>query len=134
MTIENPMDGPVENPVVKTTPKKRGGCLTAFLIVMMILNPVSGLVYFFSGSMISQAFPNMPVYIIPLLGVLGLANLGFGIGVWKWKKWGVYGFLASALVTFVINALYVDITSALSGLVGIALLMALVIPVWKQLE
>ena len=114
--------------------KKRAGCLTALLIAMLIMNPLAAMYYFLNGSQVSLAFPNMPAFVIPLLGVIGLVNMGFAFGVWEWKKWGVYGFIASALINFGINAMYVNLPSAFSGLVGVAILVVLIRPFWKQMD
>lgn len=116
------------------TTKKRGGCLTAMLIVMIVLNPLFGLYYFVSGESLSAALPGLPEIFLPILGVVGFANLAFALAIWNWKKWGVYGFVATALGVFIINAVYINPMSAISGLVGVGLLLALVIPNWKQME
>ncbi len=131
MTMENPIESA---PTPAAPQKKRGGCLTALLVFMIVLNPLFGLYYFVAGESLSAALPQLPEIFLPILGLIGFANLAFGLAIWKWKKWGVYGFVASALITFVINAVYINPGSAFSGLIGVGLLLALVIPNWKQME
>jgi hypothetical protein len=118
----------------QTVPLKRGGCLTAFLIFMLITNPLVAIYYFVSGSSVTQALPAMPAWIIPILGVGSIANFIFALAIWKWKKWGMYGFAASAGIVFFINAIYINILTALWGLVGIGLLAYLLRQVWSQME
>ena len=50
-----------------TVPAKRGGCLSAFLVLMLIVNPLTAIYYFIAGATIQQNLPNMPGWIIPLL-------------------------------------------------------------------
>jgi hypothetical protein len=113
---------------------KRGGCLTAFLIFMLITNPLVAIFYFISGSSVRQSLPNMPAWTIPMLGIIGIANFVFAIAIWKWKKWGMYGFATSAGITFFINAIGINILTAIWGLVGVALLAFLLRQVWSQME
>jgi len=133
MNIEEPVKTPESN--TSSTPvRKRGGCLTALLIAMLIMNPLAAMYYFLNGSQVSLAFPNMPAFVIPLLGVIGLVNMGLAFGIWEWKKWGVYGFIASAVINFGINAMYVNLPSAFSGLVGVVILVVLIRPFWKKMD
>lgn len=119
---------------VEPTERKRGGCLTAFLVLMLILNPLTGLYYLFAGSTVRQSLPSMPGWVIPVLGLFALANFVFALGTWNWKKWGVYGFAASSLVIFVVNVIAIGFVPALLGLVGLVILAFLVRPVWNQME
>jgi hypothetical protein len=119
---------------IQTVQPKRGGCLTAFLILMFITNPLVAIYYFVTGSSVRQALPNMPAWIIPALGIIGIANFIFAIAVWKWKKWGMYGLATTAGITFFINAIGINILTAIWGLVGVALLAFLLRQVWSQME
>ena len=112
---------------------QRGGCLTALLIFMFILNPLVGLYYLFWGSTITQTIPTFPVWAIPLFVVLSFANLVFAIAIWQWKKWGMYGFVGSALIAFVVNLMSVGILPAFFGLIGVALLAFLLRNAWSQM-
>ncbi len=126
------MENQVTN--VETTERKRGGCLTAFLILMLIANPLTGIYYLLAGSTIRQTFPNFPDWAGPLFGVMALANFVFAIAIWKWKKWGVYGFVASAAVAFLVNVISIGFLGALVGLIGLVILAFLLRPVWNQME
>lgn len=125
-------------PPVESTEKKRGGCLTAYLILMLIANPLIGLYYLLAGSTVRQSHPTLPEWAIPVLGLLSFANFAFAIGVWKWKRWGVYGFVGSALVAFLFNVMSGEILVVLGGLVGVVILAFvlafLIRPVWHQMD
>jgi hypothetical protein len=118
---------------METIERKRGGCLTAFLILAAIANPLVGLYYLAQGSTLSQMLPDIPPWIFPVLGILSLANLGFVIAIWQWKKWGAYGFFATAAIVFVMNALTIG-AGAFSVLLGVALLGFLLRSVWDEME
>lgn len=61
--------------------RKRGGCLTAFLILALVVNPLTALSYFVQGQTISRMLPNMPNWVIPVLGVLALVNFAFVVAI-----------------------------------------------------
>lgn len=109
---------------------KRSGCLTAFLILAMIGNPILALVQWAMAG-------NLPSDVAPLAvigGVLNVAGLVFAIGVWKWRKWGVYGYASSMGLVILLNLMTGQILSAIQGAVPIALLFALTQPVWKNFK
>lgn len=114
--------------------KKRGACLTIILVLMMVLNPLTGIYYLFAGSTVKQALPSMATWVIPVLIIVSIANFLFAIGIWKWKKWGVYGVVASTILVFLVNMLSIGILSSLLGLVGVVILVLLVRPVWNQMD
>jgi len=118
----------------ESTERKRGGCLTTFLILMLIANPLTGLYYLLAGSTVRQSLPNLPAWAIPVLALLAFANLVFALAIWKWKKWGVYGFVGSAFVAFLVNLISIGILGSLFGLVGVAILAFLLRSVWNQMD
>ena len=120
-------------PTPNVQPKRRG-CLTAWLITMLIANPLMGIYYFVAGSSAAQLLPNMPAWTIPLYGIICFANFIFAIAIWKWKKWGMYGFATSAGINFLIDATYDNIFTALFGLVGVGILALFLRQVWSHME
>jgi len=116
-------------------PKKRGGCLTAFLIAVMVINPLVGLYYLLASSQVKDAVPSMPDWALPALIIMCFFNFVCAIAIWNWKKWGFYGFLASSIIAFVVNlSTGIPIYQSIFGLVGLAILFALLRPVWDELE
>lgn len=104
--------------------KQRHGCLTAWLILMMIGNAISTLAYLVLDP---KALENQGVTMTKeqmiILAFLGILNLSFAIGLWFWKKWAFYGFAISGFLMFLTNLnLGVDIISSAFGLVGVMLL------------
>ena len=122
-----------------TSQKQRHGCLTAWLILMIIANSMSALIYLFSGNAIKQAIPNYPGWTFPVLIVISIFNLVCAIALWKWQKWGFWGFLGSTVAAFVINlSIGLGLGASLSGLIGIGIIYALLNigenKGWSQLE
>ena len=120
-------DSPEFNP-------KRGGWLTTFLILMFIGNPVS-LIFLFAASLIKNLSKNSPIWVIPVLGVSSIINIICAIGIWKWKKWGVYGLVITTLIVVATNiSIGISINRALLGFIGLAIIIFLVNPLWKYFE
>jgi hypothetical protein len=103
--------------------KQRHGCLTAWLILMIIGNSASALMYLLGGGFVKQSLPDMPDWALPILIVFSLFNLVCAIALFKWKKWGFWGFCVSSIVALVINIIIgIRISMSLGGLIGVALL------------
>lgn len=104
--------------------RERHGCVTAFLILMIIGNALTAVTYVFMGDMIAQNFPGgISTSMLMLLSVIGIANVVFAVSLWQWKRWGFYGFLASSVITLAINlSIGVGIGQSFGGLIGIAIL------------
>ena len=115
-------------------PRQRGGCLTVFLVLMVLGNLLVALSYFFGGAVVRESVPALPEWAIPALGVLGLANAAFAIAILRWKRWGAIGFALSSLAVFAINWIGLGPLYAALGLAGIAFLAILVQPIWREME
>jgi hypothetical protein len=106
-----------------TEGKKRHGCLTAWLILMIVANSVTALVYLLGSAAIRRSLPNAPGWAFPVLIVFSLFNLVCSIALFQWKKWGFWGFCGSSVVALVVNlSSGLGIVSILGGLIGLLLL------------
>jgi hypothetical protein len=121
--------------------KQRHGCLTAWLILMIVVNSLAALVYIFASGVIKHGLPNAPAWAFPALAVLGIiANVVFAIALFQWKKWGFLGFVGTSILAFVINLILgLNIVQVLFGLLGVLVLYG-VLQIgedkkgWTQLE
>ena len=119
---------------IQTNPK-RHGCLSAFLIFAMIVNPIAAVSNFFFGSTIVNTLPNASIWAVYFLALSGAANFVFLLAIWKWKKWGLYGFTISGILVFVVNlTIGIPIPSSLLGLLGIATVLLFARPIWQHFE
>ncbi|MGB5236148.1 MAG: hypothetical protein WBM43_10515 [Flavobacteriaceae bacterium] len=115
--------------------KKRGGCITAFLIFMFVINPLLALYYIFAGDTVRSTFPDLPGWAIPVLILFCLINLGLAIAIWQWKKIGVYGLWVSAVLVMGINlSIGLSPLQSVMGLLGPLIITLLVRPKWADFE
>lgn len=111
--------------------RKRGSCLTAFLLLAIVSNLLFTFVTY------SRLVPEVPSSLQPytiVAAVLNLAAIIFAIAIFAWKKWGVYGYLAGVIITTIVNLYFGDTLSFIRGLVPIVLLIILVRPLWSQMD
>lgn len=122
--------------------KQRHGCVTAWLIFIIVANSIVALLYLLGGNMIAQNIPggiSTPFLII--LGLLGVGNVFFAVLLLQWKKLGFWGFLGTSIVALFINlSIGMSVGQSLFGLVGIAILYGVLqikqgdTSVWENLE
>jgi hypothetical protein len=119
--------------------KKRHGCLTAWLVLMIVANSASALFYVLRSETIRRSLPNAPGWTLPLLIVVSLFNLMCAVALLQWKKWGFWGSCASAVVSLVVN-LWLGLGTGVAGAVVGVLLLYGVLHIgkenkgWPQLE
>ena len=73
------------------------------------------------------------IYAMALLGVLNLVS---AIAMWKWKKWGAFGFGLAIAGFFVLSIMRgaISLPGALLGIViCFAILVRLVRPIWQRM-
>ncbi|MBN2143824.1 MAG: hypothetical protein JW774_04285 [Candidatus Aureabacteria bacterium] len=103
--------------------KQRHGCLTAWLVLMIIANAASALMYLLGSEAVRQNFPSAPGWAFPVLTIMGIVNIVCAVALFQWKKWVFFGFLATTIVTFFVNLMLgINIVQATLGLAGLALL------------
>jgi hypothetical protein len=116
------------------TKRKRGGCLTAWLILIMVGNAFGGIIWLLIG----EQYKLKPLEIL-LLVFISFAVSWFALVVLSWKKWGFYGILAAMVIITALNATsgapLVNILAEVArNLASVAILFALLRPVWKNMN
>ena len=122
--------------------KQRHGCVTAWLIFMIVINSLTAIVYLFAGDMISKNLPDgISTTMLILLAIVCICNVVFSIFLFQWKKWAFWGFAVTSVVTFIINlSIGTGIGQSVLGLIGIAVLYGVLnikkdnIAAWDNLE
>jgi uncharacterized membrane protein len=104
--------------------KERHGCVTAWLVLMIVLNSLTSLLYLLAGDIIVDNMPGeISQSMLTTTAVFGILNVLFSVMLLKWKKLGFWGFLITSLCVFVINLnAGFGIGQSILGLVGIAIL------------
>ena len=127
----SPSTASLEEP---TSIQKRGGCLTAFLMFALTSNPFIALFFLLIAPAIQRDFRQV-AWVIPVSVLGAIVSFFLALAVWKWKKWGVYGYAASYIIGIIISlSSGLPVYSALLGLLGLAILISLVRPAWKHFE
>jgi hypothetical protein len=121
-------------------PKQRLGCLTAWLVLMILANAFALVSVPLRFGSIKQLIPDAPDWMIWPTFFLPVLNIVFAIALLNWKKWGFFGVLGTSLVAFALNIyLGIGIPYAVAGFAGVAILFALLRiggeqSGWSQLE
>lgn len=118
--------------------RKRGKLLSMFLIFSLVANP--SLILFYVVSIIDPTLRQAVLSqgeLTPELNILlSICSFAFAFAIWKWKKWGVYGFIIIYLIEFVIIMSKGQDTFqfTLFWILGIIFSIFLFRPVWRYME
>lgn len=89
--------------------KQRHGCLTAWLIYLIIAYSFSTIFYFFKTDEISKVLEyKISENMILLRGSLGILGVIFSIMLLKWVKLGFWGILIISILLFAIQLINED--------------------------
>jgi hypothetical protein len=118
---------------MQSTPE-RGGCLTIWLVLMIIAFAFSAFNYLVNGAQVAAALPGaVPSWAFTVLGIAAVVGVVSAIGLWMWKKWGFYGYIAVAVVALIINAIIGLLVPGIVGAaIGIGILWFLVKDKWAS--
>jgi hypothetical protein len=118
--------------------QERGGCLTAFLLLNMVVSAL-GLIAicgaFTQMNRISSSLRGVDTgtlsFILLISLVLGVASF---IGLWNWQKWGYQGMFAFYVISIILNLCSFDAGRLIGNVIGLAILYYLVSPIEHLLE
>jgi hypothetical protein len=111
----------------------RGGCLNWWLGLSFVFSILVFIIFLGLGSQLSRLGYGA-LFIIGLVSVG--ANVVFLYGIYDWKRWGVYGFIAGSIISFVVSALSRNMTlrDLAAPFVQIGLLWYLVNDKWQYFD
>jgi hypothetical protein len=108
---------PTPIPELPAKTKSRHGCLTAWLILMLVGSFASIILYLVGN------YSMYPSWTVPAMIVFSVINIAIVILLLKWLKIGFWLLCANAILIFIANIIIgVPIYTALGGLVGVAVL------------
>jgi hypothetical protein len=93
------LDNTFNDDTLPTSPQ-RHGCVTAWLILMLILNSLIAIVYIFKSGKLAQTVPSNALIALVIMGII---NVICAVMLLRWKKIGFYGFAITAVITIFIN-------------------------------
>ncbi len=111
-------------PVPSGTPQpERHGCLTAWLILMLIANAGTAIMTPLSVEGMKKAGLQPTSTTITVVVLCAVANMVFAIALFRWFKWGFWGFCLTSAAALATNlSVGMGIGSSLFGLIGVGLL------------
>lgn len=113
---------------------ERGGCLTFWLGVQALFTGIAA-IYFLNvlGQLGRVRSPGLGLYLL-ILAALIAGMIACLIGIWRWKRWGVYGIVAISIASFIAEFIFstptLNITDCLQPIVGNLILYYLIHNQW----
>lgn len=104
-----------ENPDASPPATGRHGCLTAYLIFIIIVNSALAITYLLGSRWIQIQGTSIPDWAFWALALGGVINVVAAVALLQWKRWGFWAFVASALWSVGIN---LSVGLGLAGLFG----------------
>ena len=120
--------------------KSRHGCLTAYLILIIIANAGVGLYYLIGVNNLEQTFPGVPISVFFTLAILDVANIVCAIALFRWNKWGFWGFCVTTVIALILNIILgLGVYSIVSSIISLAIMFGILQigkenKGWPQLE
>ena len=120
---------------METDKIERSAALSAWLTIVLIANGLSASVYLLLWLFIKIYSPGKGGWALPALAAAAGISVLFILALFKWKKWGLYGFAFTTLLSVGINSqIEVNTLSTAFGLVGVAVLWYFIRPYWAYME
>ena len=114
--------------------------MVGLLIAAAVMGGLGGLLFVAAGggqedtlAVTDNATSRLPQRMIAL-ALCGLVNAGCGVGMWSFKRWGIYGVVCTSLVAFVINWKIGGVPVALPGLIAVACVAVFSMAVWIEFD
>ena len=85
----------------QSTPRKTRGTWLTIALVLIVLHGLIAAVYY-AVAKVDSAYMDRP-WLISLMVVHFLANVAAAIGIWYWKKWGVYIYIGSTILAVIVG-------------------------------
>lgn len=108
-------------------PKQRHGCVTAWLVLMIVVNTAAIFYSLISTNTDMNPYRMViPEWIYFTLALISLFNVVFAVMLLKWKKVAFWGFVITSVLTMGLN-LYagLGVAQSIVGLLGVCVLFAI---------
>ena len=120
-----------KQPAKKQAPKKvHGTLLTIALVVMAVHGLIAAILY----STMSTAPEVQRPWIIGMMVVHFLANVAAAVGIFYWKKWGLYVYAGSTILALVAGLISIGIWSVFYMVLPFVILGWLLRTKWDNFE
>ena len=102
----------------QNTPKIRHGCLTAWLILVIIGNIMATIVL----ATVNTADANVAGWVKGVDIALSVWIAICAIAIFMWRKWGFYGFVLAGVISIALNIALKEYLYAFSPIISVAVL------------
>jgi len=121
-----------------TDERNRGGCLTAWLVLMILGATFASISNFFLSDTLgglSTGYRHGDEWVLIAWGVLALIQLVAAVALMLWQKWGFYAVVATAVASLGIQIyLGFPIYLYIYTFVGPLILFLLMKPMWRNFD
>jgi len=100
-------------------PKIHGTVLTILLVIMGLHGILGGIIYY--ALRMDTASISKP-WLLGLMSLHFLMNVVAVVGIWFWKKWGLYVYAASTILALVVGLVSIGIWSVFYMILPLAIL------------
>lgn len=112
---------PPNTPTTAPTSKQRHGCLTAWLLFIIVAN-IGVTVY---SVVTISAHPHLYyAWAMPVIIIFGVWTVICAVAIFMWKKWGFYGFIAGAIGMMIVYLVSGSYLYAFTPFISVAVLYA----------
>jgi len=109
-------------------PNQRHGCVTTWLMLMIVANTFIALFYLLIASgKIGMKFENeISDIMLILIVILVFLNVFFSVMLLNWRKWGFWGLCFNCFCSIILNLVIgIGLLQSISGFVGLVLLFGI---------
>ena len=122
------------------TQKFRHKFLTVWLIIILLADLFLLFLNTCNSLTVSAIDPNIPIWLFPTSTFISFLNIIFIVALFRWKKWGFWGLVATSIVSFIINLMIGQ--DLVLSILGFSSLLTLFVALqvgkeykgWSQLE
>ena len=111
-----------DNPNPTPSPSDRHGCVTTYLVFVIIINSAMALLYLFASEWLRRNGANTPDWALWALAGAGVVNVVSAVALLRWKRWGFWLSVASAVAGMVVNVTIGLPQGIIGAIFGIAVL------------
>ena len=123
-------------------PKERHGCVTTWLILIIIANSLLAVLLLFgSESMKNELLIDTSQTPIMLIGIISVVNVVCAVLLFRWMVIGFWGFVGTSVIGVILNLIMgVGIGQSLFGLVSVFILYRVLqikknnVSTWEHLQ
>jgi hypothetical protein len=127
--------------MLQSQPKQFGALLTVWLILVILANVATALIYILLGyglaignALVVEFFGSIPLWATVVFSVFSVVNVCAAVALFKWRKWGFYAFCISAAVALTVNLVLGLGVLAFGGLASLVILYLLLRSKWSLLH